>query len=108
MALSRFLDRILLVVFPSHYLVQMDFVVQEVIELEALKRLEHFLYRLLQVFNQGFVVNLKHQLCNKNILLLNPLLFFLNQLDEDLRLVIFLLDFSIPEINNLAQLIHAV
>ena len=108
MALSRFLDRILLVVFPSHYLVQMDFVVQEVIELEALKRLEHFLHCLLQVFNQGFVVNLKHQLRDKDIFLLNPLLFFFNQLDEDLRLVIFLLDFSISEINNLAQLIHAV
>ena len=108
MALSRFLDRILLVVFPCHYLVQVDFVVQEVIELEAFKRLEHFLYRLLQVFNQGFVVNLKHQLRDKDIFLLNPLLFFLNQLDEDLRFVIFLLDFSISEINNLAQLIHAV
>ena len=108
MALSRFLDWILLVVFPSHYLIQMDFVVQKVIELEALKRLEHFLYRLLQVFNQGFVINLEHQLCDKNIFLLNPLLFFLNELDEDLRLVIFLLDFSVSEINNLAQLIHAV
>jgi hypothetical protein len=56
----------------------------------------------LQVFNQSFVVYLQHQLRDQNIFLLNSLLFLLNQLDKDLRLIIFLFDFSISEIDDLA------
>jgi hypothetical protein len=80
----------------------MDFIVEEVIELETFKRLEHFLHNLLQVFYQSFVVYLQHQLRDQNIFLLNSLLFLLNQLDKDLRLIIFLFDFSISEIDDLA------
>jgi len=72
-----------------------DFVVQKVIELKTFERLEHFLNSFLQIFYQSFVVYLKYQLCNKNILLLNSLLLLFNQLDKDLRFIVFLFNFPV-------------
>lgn len=80
----------------------MNLIVQKVIKLKAFERLKHFLDSLLQVFNQGFVVYFKYQLCDENIFLLDSLLFLFNKLDEDLRFIVFLLNFPISQVNYLA------
>lgn len=108
MAFSRLFDWIFLVIFPRHYFIQVDFVVQELIELEALEWFEHFLNNFLQIFNQRLVLYLQDLLRDQNVFLLNPLLLLFNKLDKYLRFVVFLLYPAVPQIYYLAKLVHAI
>ena len=76
MALSRLLDWVVFRFFVAHNFIQMNFVVQEVVELEPFERLEHLLDVLLEHLNQHFVLNFEHSLLHRLILLQHSLLLF--------------------------------
>jgi len=56
-ALARLFNLVDLVVFADHDLVQVDLVVEVLVELQTLERLQHFVHYFLQVFYQSLVVN---------------------------------------------------
>ena len=95
-------------VLRRHDLIQMNLVVQEVIELKAFEWLQHLLHVLLQGLYEGLVLDPQYILHQALILLLNPLLLFLQDCEEDLTLIILLLYFLCSQIDDLPQQIHAV
>ena len=108
MSLPRLLEWVFALVLRRHDLVQMNLVVQEVIELKALEWLQHLLHVLLQGLYEGLVLDPQYILHEAVVLLLNSLLLFLEDCEEDLTLVVLLLDFLRSQIDDLPQQIHAV
>ena len=86
----------------------MNFIVQEVVELEALEGLEHLLDVLLEHLDQHLILNLEHALQHSLILLHHPLLLFFENSVENLTVVVLCLDFLSFQIDNLPQKVHRV
>lgn len=61
-ALSGLLYWVISLISGGHNLIQMDLIVEEVVKLKTLERLEHLFDILLQRLHQGLVLNLDHLL----------------------------------------------
>ena len=66
-----------LVILLAHDLMQMDFILKELIEIQSFEWLQHLLNHLLQILDQRLIIYFDGLLRNQDILLLDPLHLFL-------------------------------
>lgn len=75
---------------------------QEFVKLQALKGFQHFFDHFLKILDKGFVINLDVLFGNQDVFLLDTLLLFLYNADEDLSIIVFVFNFAAPKIDHLS------
>ena len=106
MPLTRLFDRIVLLIRRSHDLIQMDFIVEELVVLEASERLQHLFDLTAHILNQCFIFDFECGLCEALRFLLDPSLFFVQNVLKDDAFVAFRLHLFCLYVNDLSELIH--
>ena len=108
MTLSILFDGVVLLVLRRHDFIKMNLIVEKVVKVEPLERLEHLLDAFLEVLDQVLVFNFKLAFRKKHVLLLNSLSFLVKDSLKDVVLIVFRLYLSGFQVNDLPQLIHRV
>ena len=107
-ALAVLFWKVVPLLLRGHDLVEVHLVVEILVELQALERLDHLFDVLLQIFHQGLVLYFQHALLQGYVFLQHPLLLLFNNRQEDLALVILRLDLLGLEVYDLSEQIHGV
>ena len=106
MALARLFDRIVLLVSCSHDLIQMDFIVEELVVLEASERLQHLLDLTSHILNHSLIFDLERGLREALRFLLDSSLFFVQNVLKNYAFVALCLHLFRFDVNDLSELIH--
>jgi len=92
----------------GHNLVQVDLVVEEVVVVQTLERLQHFLHLAAHILDQRFIFDSEDVLVETGGLLRHSLLLLVHDRQKDLALIMLWLHFLSLEVDDLPQLIHTV
>ena len=106
MALARLFDWVVLLISCGHDLVQMDFIVEELVVLEASERLKHLLDLTSHILNQSLIFNFERGLSEALRFLLDSSLFFVQNALKDDTFVAFRFHLFRFDVNDLSELIH--
>ena len=106
MPLARLFNRIVLLIRCGHDLIQMDFIVEELVVLEASERLQHLLDLTSYILNHCLIFDFERSLSEALRFLLNSSLFFVQNVLKNDTFVAFRLYLFRLYVNDLSELIH--